>query len=165
MREWRMHRALRASAFLAIALAMPVQDAAAQDPIGGAILGGAAGAIIGGAVGGGRGAATGAIIGGVTGAAIASQGQLRPGGYRYYQSACYQQRPDGAWVVVAPEYCGAPVAAPVVVAAPPPPVVVVDPFRDRLLQLRGLCDAGDRGACVRLGIIIGENRGRVAGWR
>jgi hypothetical protein len=46
-----MYRALGASAFLAIALAMPVQDASAQDPIGGAILGGAAGAIIGGALG------------------------------------------------------------------------------------------------------------------
>src|SRR5215472_9919968 len=74
MREGRMHRALGASAFLAIALTMPVQDAAAQDPVGGAILGGAAGAILGGALGGGRGAATGAIIGGVTGAAIAAQG-------------------------------------------------------------------------------------------
>ena len=55
-----MYRALGTSAFLAIALAMPVQDAVAQDPIG-AILGGAAGAIIGGAVGGGRGAATVAV--------------------------------------------------------------------------------------------------------
>src|SRR5690349_8711068 len=104
-REGSMHRALGASAFLAIALAMPLQDAAAQDPVGGAILGGAAGAIIGGAVGGGRGAAVGAIIGGTTGAVIAAQGQPRPGGYRYYQSACYQERPDGAWVVVAPEFC------------------------------------------------------------
>jgi hypothetical protein len=64
------------------------------EPVGGAILGGAAGAIIGGAVGGGRGAAIGAIVGGATG------GQPRPGGYRYYHDACYQQRPDGAWIVV-----------------------------------------------------------------
>ena len=75
-----MIRAVGASAFLAIALAMPVQDAAAQDPLGGAILGGAAGAILGGAMGGGRGAAVGAIIGGATGAAIAAQGASRPGG-------------------------------------------------------------------------------------
>jgi hypothetical protein len=53
----------------------------------------------------GRGAAIGAIVGGATGAAIAAQGQPRPGGYRYYQQACYQQRGDGAWVVVAPGYC------------------------------------------------------------
>src|SRR6516162_2283703 len=113
-REGRMYRALGASAFLAIALAMPVKDAAAQDPVGGAILGGAAGAILGGAMGGGRGAAVGAIIGGATGAAIAAQGAARPGGYRYYHDGCYQQRPDGAWLVVAPEYC----------APPPEPVAV-----------------------------------------
>jgi hypothetical protein len=75
-----MIRAVGASALLAIALAMPLQDAAAQDPLGGAILGGAAGAILGGAIGGGRGAAAGAIIGGATGAAIAAQGAARPRG-------------------------------------------------------------------------------------
>jgi uncharacterized protein YcfJ len=97
-----------ASALLAISLAMPLQDAAAQDPLGGAILGGAAGAILGGAMGGGRGAAAGAIIGGATGAAIAAQGAARPGGYRYYHNGCYQQRADGGWLVVAPEYCAPP---------------------------------------------------------
>jgi hypothetical protein len=50
---------------------MPMQEAAAQDPVGGAIVGGATGAIIGGVLGGGRGAAIGAIVGGATGAAIA----------------------------------------------------------------------------------------------
>ncbi len=156
-----MCRSFGAVAFLAMAIAPPAQDAAAQDPVGGALLGGAAGAILGGAMGGGRGAAIGAIVGGATGAAIASQGQPRPGGYRYYQSACYMQRPDGAWVVVAPQYCAAPVAA----VAPPPPPVVRDDLRDRMLELRGACEAGDRGSCVRLGIIIGENRARVAAWR
>ena len=72
-----MIRAMGASALLAIALAIPLQDAAAQDPVGSAILGGAAGAILGGAMGGGRGAAVGAIIGGATGAAIAAQGAAR----------------------------------------------------------------------------------------
>ena len=48
-----------------------MQEAAAQDPVGGAIVGGATGAIIGGVLGGGRGAAIGAIVGGATGAAIA----------------------------------------------------------------------------------------------
>src|SRR5258707_2325237 len=93
-----MYRALGAATLLAIAIAMPVQDAAAQDPLGGAILGGAAGAILGGAMGGGRGAAIGAIVGGGTGAAIAAQGQTRPGGYRYFQQAFHQQRRDRAWV-------------------------------------------------------------------
>ena len=73
-----------------------MDEAAAQDPVGGAIVGGATGAIIGGVLGGGRGAAIGAIIGGATGAAIGAEGELRPGGYRYYQDACYQQQPDGA---------------------------------------------------------------------
>jgi hypothetical protein len=159
-----MNQLFGVGVFLAVAIAMPVQDAAAQNPVGGAIVGGAAGAVVGGALGGGRGAVVGAIIGGATGAAIASQGQPRPGGYRYYQSACYRQRRDGAWVVVAPEYCATP--APVAVAPAPPPVAVVhDPLSDRMLELRGLCDAGDRGACVRLGIIIGENRGRREAWR
>jgi uncharacterized protein YcfJ len=155
-----MYRSLGAAALLAIAIAAPVKDAAAQDPVGGAILGGAAGAILGGAVGGGKGAAIGAIVGGATGAAVAAQGQARPGGYRYYQRGCYQQRADGAWVVVAPEYCGPPVAA-----APPPVAVVRDELSDRMMGLRIACEDGDRRACVRLGIIIGENRERRASWR
>jgi len=92
--------------------------------------------------------------------AIAAQGQARPGGYRYYQRGCYQQRADGAWVVVAPEYCGPPVAA-----APPQVAVVRDELSDRMLGLRIACEDGDRRACVRLGIIIGENRERRAAWR
>lgn len=156
-----MYRALGAAALLSIAIAAPVQEAAAQDPVGGAILGGAAGAILGGAVGGGRGAAVGAVIGGVTGAAIAAQGQPRPGGYRYYQQACYQQRGDGAWVAVAPQYCAPAAAAPVAVA----PRVVRDELGDRMVLLREGCEDGDRRACVRLGIIIGENRERRAAWR
>ena len=162
-----MYRAFGTAALLAISIAAPMQDAAAQDPVGGAILGGAAGAILGGALGGGRGAAVGAIVGGATGAAIAAQGQPRPGGYRYYQQGCYQQRGDGAWIVVAPEYCATAAAPPVAVApSPPPPAPMVrDELRDRMLQLREGCEDGDRRACVRLGIIIGENRERRAAWR
>src|SRR6266436_1336017 len=143
-----MYRALGAAALLAIAITAPVQDAAAQDPLGGAILGGAAGAILGGAMGGGRGAAIGAIVGGATGAAIAAQGQPRPGGYRYYQQACYQQRGDGAWVVAAPEYCAA-AAEPVEVAPPPPRGRIVrDELQDRMLELREGCeDATVAPAC------------------
>jgi hypothetical protein len=162
-----MYRALGAAAFLTIAIATPVQQAAAQDPVGGAILGGAAGAILGGVLGGGKGAVVGAIVGGSSGAIIAAQGQPRPGGYRYYQNGCYQERADGAWVVVAPEYCAPPPPAPVAVAPPPPPARVIgrDELRDRMLQLRASCEDGDTRACVRLGIIIGENRERRAAWR
>jgi hypothetical protein len=91
---------------LALAAFGPAENAAAQDPLGGAIFGGAAGAIVGGAVGGGRGAAIGAIVGATTGAAIAAQGEQRRGGYYYYRNGCYVQRPDGAWVAVSPRYCG-----------------------------------------------------------
>jgi BA14K-like protein len=113
-----MYRTFGAIALLTLAVAMPVQDAAAQDPLGGALLGGAAGAIIGGAVGGGRGAAAGAIIGGATGAIIGSQGQARAGGYTWYQGGCYIQRGDGAWMQVSPRYCD------VAYAPPPPPAPV-----------------------------------------
>ena len=110
---------------------MPIQEAAAQDPVGGAIVGGATGAIIGGVLGGGRGAAIGAIIGGATGAAIGAEGEPRPGGYRYYQDACYQQQPEGAWLAVSPEYCApAPAYAQdsigIAVDIAPPPLPVYD---------------------------------------
>ena len=38
-------------------------------------------------------------------------------------------------------------------------------LRARMMQLRGACDAGDRRACIRFGILIGENRERMAQWR
>jgi len=94
------------TALLALAICAPAEHAAAQNnPLGGAIFGGAAGAIVGGAVGGGRGAAIGAIVGATTGAAIAAQGQQRPGGYYYYQNGCYVPQPDGSYAVVSPRYC------------------------------------------------------------
>jgi hypothetical protein len=100
-------------ALLALAILTPPKQAAAQDAVGGAIVGGAAGAILGGALGGGRGAAVGAVLGATTGAAVASQGQPRPGGYYYYQNGCYLPRSDGSYVAVDPAYCAAP--------SPPPP--------------------------------------------
>jgi uncharacterized protein YcfJ len=88
-----------------LAAAVSMQEAVAQNTLGGAILGGAGGAIVGGALGGGRGAAIGAVIGATTGAAIASEGDRRHGGYYYYHDGCYLQRGDGAWVRVHPRYC------------------------------------------------------------
>src|SRR5438093_12681398 len=130
-----MYRALGAVALLTIAVAAPVQDAAAQDPVGGAILGGAAGAILGGAMGGGRGATIGAIVGGATGAAIAAQGQPRQGGYRYYQQACYQQRGDGAWTMVAPEYYATAADTTDSIAPPPRSLVVRADVGSRVLHM------------------------------
>jgi hypothetical protein len=105
---------LALTGLIALALCAPVQEAAAQDAVGGAIAGGVLGGIVGGALGGGRGAAVGAIVGAGTGAAIAAQGEPRPGGYRYYQNGCYVQ-PDGSWAGVSPRYCQT------VQYAPPPP--------------------------------------------
>ena len=40
-----------------------------------------------------------------------------------------------------------------------------DEMRARMFELRTACEDGDRRACVRFGIIIGENRERRAQWR
>ena len=73
-----------------------------------------------------------------------------------------------AIAIAMPEYCAAPPPAPVEVPPPPPPsaaVVAGDELRERMLELRAGCEDGDRRACVRLGILIGENRERRAAWR
>jgi len=101
-----MLRTLGTIVVLTLAMTVPVQQAAAQDPLGGAILGGAAGAIIGGIAGGGRGAAIGAGIGAATGAIIAAEGQRRRGGYYYWRNGCYVQQPGVGWVRVSSDYCG-----------------------------------------------------------
>ena len=127
---------LALTALLAIAIGLPGTPASAQNnPLGGAIVGGAAGAILGGAVGGGRGAAVGAILGAGTGAAIASQGDPRPGGYYYYQNACYLPQGDGTYVAVSPAYCNAPAPPPRVYRRevydePPPPRCTRSPTFD-----------------------------------
>jgi hypothetical protein len=97
-----MLRGLRIGSFaiaacLAVVIAMPAHEAAAQDAIGGAILGGVGGAIVG--------AAIGAVVGAGTGAAIASEGERRRSGYYAYQRGCYMQRRDGSYVPVDPRYC------------------------------------------------------------
>ena len=80
-----MLRGLGIAACLTVAMAMPAQEAAAQDAIGGAIIGGVGGA--------------------GTGAAIAAEGERRRSGYYAYQRGCYMQRPDGYYVQVDPRYC------------------------------------------------------------
>jgi hypothetical protein len=100
-----MFRRLGLAALLALAVAVPMHEAAAQDALGGAIFGGAAGAIVGGALGGGRGAAIGAVLGAGTGAAVAAEGERRRNGYYAYRDGCYLQRRDGAWMRADPRYC------------------------------------------------------------
>jgi len=101
-----MVRTLGAGAFLALAALMPAQQAAAQDPLAGAIVGGALGGIIGGAVGrGAGGAVAGAVIGATTGAVIAAEAQRRASGYYWWRGGCYYRYPNGAWLQVRPGYC------------------------------------------------------------
>ncbi len=90
-----------------LASSIPLQPAAAQDPLGGALLGGAAGAIIGGAATGRAGGAiVGGIIGAATGAAIADSMEPAPRrGYYWYQDACWLRRGDGSYARVRARYC------------------------------------------------------------
>ncbi len=94
---------------LSVVMAMPVQNAAAQDPLLGAIIGGTAGGLIGRSVGGRSGVLPGVVIGATAGALIASEGQRRNRDYYYHRNGCYLQRADGAWVAVSPRYCAEPV--------------------------------------------------------
>jgi hypothetical protein len=48
---------------------------------------------------------------------------------------------------------------------PVPPAYARDELRREMFHLRAECDEGERRACVRLGIIIGEHREHVAEWR
>jgi hypothetical protein len=97
-----MIRTMTGAACLALAFAMPVQEAAAQEGlIGGAIFGGAAGAIIGGAGGGRGGAATGAIIGAATGAALGART-----GYYWYNGRCWRRDGGGNYHLASRGFCG-----------------------------------------------------------
>jgi hypothetical protein len=146
-----MFRTAAATSLLALAIAMPAQQAAAQDPLVGGIFGGAAGAIIGGALGGRGGAVAGAIIGGATGAAIAADGERRANGYYWHRGGCYIQRPDG-WMQVSAGYCGGPAyVAPRPVYGPPGAVVVDDDLDEPVVVAprRGPVSADAVAACAR----------------
>lgn len=101
-----MKRIIAATVLTLATTAVPVQPAAAQDPLGGALLGGAAGAIIGGAATGRAGGAiAGGIIGAAAGAAIAGSMEPRRRGYYWYQGRCWLRRGDGSYVRVSVRYC------------------------------------------------------------
>ncbi len=101
-----MRHMIGAGALLLLAVLLPVQPASAQDPVAGAIVGGALGGIIGGAVGhGAGGVVAGAVIGATTGAVIASEAQRRNGGYYWWRDGCYYRYPNGNWLQVQPGYC------------------------------------------------------------
>jgi hypothetical protein len=101
-----MIRTIGATAILALSALMPAEQARAQDPLGGAIVGGAIGGVIGGAATGrAGGAVAGAIIGGATGAIIASEGRRYRGGYYWWHGGCYHRYPNGDFVRVRRGYC------------------------------------------------------------
>src|SRR5258708_8487757 len=81
------------SALLALAVCGPVQEAAAQDAVGGAIAGGVLGGIVGGALGGRGGAAASAIPRPRTRAALAPPGRRREGGHPHYHGRCHRRPP------------------------------------------------------------------------
>jgi outer membrane lipoprotein SlyB len=100
-----MMRTAGATVFLMLAALTPAQQAAAQDPLAGAIIGGALGGIVGGALGRGGGAIAGAAIGATTGAIIAAEAQRNAAGYYWWHGGCYYRYPNGAWFQVQPGYC------------------------------------------------------------
>lgn len=101
-----MKRIIAAGIMAASAMLSPGQQAAAQDPIAGAIVGGALGGVIGGAVGHGAGGAfAGAAIGATTGAVIGAEAQRSRTGYYWWHGGCYYRYPNGSWLQVAPGYC------------------------------------------------------------
>ena len=103
--ETDMTRTLGAGAVLVLAALLPAQQVAAQDPVAGAIVGGALGGIGGGALGRGGGAIAGAVIGATTGAVIASEAQRQSTGYYWWRGGCYYRYPNGSWLQVQPGYC------------------------------------------------------------
>lgn len=66
--------------------------------------------------------------------------------------------PEPVYVQPAPRYV--PRRQPVYVEP-----VVVDRNFSRMQQLQDLCDSGSRRACIRFGMILGQNREREAQWR
>jgi len=101
-----MIRKIATAGVLTLVMALPLQQANAQDALGGAIIGGAIGAGVGGAATGKAGGAiVGGVIGAVLGASIANQMEQRQGGYYWYQGDCWRRRGDGSYVRTYRRYC------------------------------------------------------------
>ena len=101
-----MIRTIAIVGLLTLATAMPLQQADAQDALGGALVGGLIGAGIGGAATGkAGGAVAGGVIGAVLGASIASSMEPRRGDFYWYQGDCWRRRGDGSYVRTYRRYC------------------------------------------------------------
>jgi hypothetical protein len=90
----------------------------------------------------------GAVLGGVAVGAV--------GGAIIGSALSAQARPAPVYVQPDVEY---------VEPAPRRIVAVQDPFDDQASRLHLRCDDGDRHACIRFGILIGQHREHVAQWR
>jgi uncharacterized membrane protein len=102
-----MIRIIAAASLLTFATVAEPQKVAAQDLLGGALLGGAAGAIVGGAATGrAGGAVAGGVIGAALGATIAASMEPRRRGHYWYQNGCWYRRGDGSYVRVSRRHCG-----------------------------------------------------------
>ena len=89
---------------LLLATAALPQPAAAQDALGGAIVGGAIGGIIGGAATGrAGGAVAGALIGGTAGALIGAEAERRRS-YYWWRGGCYRAV-QGGYMRVDQRFC------------------------------------------------------------
>ena len=95
------------------------------------------------------GLAVGAVGGLLLGNAL-SNAQPQP---VYQQPAPVYVQPQPTYVQPQPTY------------VQPAPVRYVDPAWSRLDRLRMQCDDGSRNACIRFGMILGQNREREAQWR
>jgi outer membrane lipoprotein SlyB len=101
-----MKQIIAAASLLALATTMAPQPAAAQDALGGALIGGAIGAGVGGAVTGRAGGAiAGGLIGAAAGAAIAGSMEPRRRGYYWYEGGCWLRRGDGSYIRVSRRHC------------------------------------------------------------
>ena len=100
---------------------------------------------------------TGAVLGGVAAGLV--------GGAVLGSVLSQHPRPDPVYVQP-----GRPVIVDEVEEAPPRrvyvrPAAVEDGFDDQAFRLHERCDDGDRHACIRFGVLIGQHRERVAQWR
>jgi hypothetical protein len=102
-----MIRSIVTGLLLTLLVALPGQEASAQNnTLGGAIVGGAVGGIIGGAATGrGSGVAIGAAIGATTGALIGAEADRRRGGHYWWKGDCYYKDSAQKWYRVSRSKC------------------------------------------------------------
>jgi hypothetical protein len=94
-------------------------------------------------------AAIGGVAAGVVGGVLLNQMLQQPA----EAAPIYEEPPPVVYEQARPRYV-APAAA-----------RYEDPAFERMGRLRDACDSGSRRACVRFGMVLGENRARERQWR